>query len=273
MSNKINNKIIFQKQIKVYDNYIDVNYQCTENYVLRDYFTGVKSKLRTWVIASEESLLRCEHLKFYFNDNISSVSSRDKLIPKYSTLDDYLNNFKFCAIQFIDSNGNSITGNTEVTDFDNVTFDLPTNAIMVEFVKHKIANSVVFNITLQDNAYVGNYISNLVGTGGAEQKGVRYVDEDGEIESAIIYFYNNFIPDGMAPGQPGGPEANYAAKPLVSIGTIPGEPAYNTPQNLVGTDMVAKIPIKLYKDNKEILQISIQFELNDEADDIFLGKK
>lgn len=294
LSYKINNKIIFQKQIKVYENFIDVNYQCTENYVLKDYFTGVKSKLRSWaILEGDNALVRSEHLKFYLNDKIYGYSSPDKLIPKYETLDEYLENFKYCAIQFYSEKNvrfpqdtliiikekpgiNMIPGAGGVTADYSIMYTLPTNAIMVEFTKHKIANkSVIFTIKLSDNANVGNYIYKWAGTGGSEQKGVKYVDDNGEVKRAVIYFFNKFKWDGMIEGLENYEEANQCARPLVRIDETPNENSNGFPYNLnnmKGIDMVAKIPVLLWKDNKEILQISIQFELNDEADNLYLGK-
>ena len=59
-----------------------------------------------------------------------------------------------------------------------------------------------------------------------------------------------------------------ALKPLISIGTEQGD---DDERNLKGSDMVAKIPVRIYKDNKEILQISVQFEINKSANNIFVG--
>ena len=39
------------------------------------------------------------------------------------------------------------------------------------------------------------------------------------------------------------------------------------------SNLVAKIPFSFRKDNKEITQITIQFEFNENANDIFIGKK
>ena len=287
LAEKINGKIIFQKQIAVHENYIDVNYQCTENYVLRDYYTGVKSKIRSWqLVDGSEALTRSEHIKYYINYNdVGGYSSRGMLIPAHQTLDEYLEDFQYCAIQFFDENDAPIVGNVDVRLTNSILYTMPTNAIMVEFTKHKVGNSVVFTIKMPDNAYDGNYISDWNGGShtifeelteehNVKQKGVRYTDENGECKHVIIYFfsaweYYGMLGDGLHQGNV---QANQCVRPYVAIGTVPGEPILQY-ENMHARDMVCKIPYTVYKDNKEILQFSIQFELNDEANDLFLGRK
>lgn len=255
-------KIIYNRQISVYSRHIDVNFQATENYVLRDYYTGVRSKLRSWrVVSGSEALIRAELVKFYVNQNIQSVSNSERVIPSYADLSSYLERFKYCAIRFDDRFPAPI-------EYRGITY--PVNAVQVEFTKHRVGKSVVFTIRMEDNYYVGNYVSNYHGTGGtnqnrAEQKGIRYADSNGEMASCVICFYERCNPDGF-----NDEEADSALKPLVSAGMTAGG---SDGENLNSSDMVAKIPVTVHKDNKEIFQISIQFELNEYANDMFLGQK
>lgn len=118
---------------------------------------------------------------------------------------------------------------------------------------------------MNDNRYASNYISNYGGTGGAEQMGIKYTDDNGEARRAWIYFYRDRGP-GLTDA-----DAEMYLKPLVQIGTVPG--STDMTGSLPSAYLVAKIPVLLYKDNKETVQISIQFEFNDEANDMFLGYK
>jgi hypothetical protein len=43
--------------------------------------------------------------------------------------------------------------------------------------------------------------------------------------------------------------------------------------NFVENDAVFKLPIRIHKDNKEIPQSTIQFELNEEANSLYFGKE
>lgn len=250
LTNKINDKIIFRKEISVYNDHIDVNYQATENYILRDYFTGVKSKLRSWrVVGGSEALLRADLIKFYVNDNIETVDTEDAYIPSWNNVNAYLLAFKYCAIQF----------NTE---FDGIRPKKPkyngteinVDAIFTEFTRYVMGNSVIFTIRMKDNRYFSNYVSNYSGTDSrVEQKGIGYTDDNGEIIGGTIYFYDEA-------DSPEYIDANNAVTRAIK------------PYCKINDEYSAKIPFTIHKDNAEITQISIQFEINDEANDIILGK-
>ena len=255
---KINGSIVFMKQISVYDKHIDVNYQATENYVLKDYFTGVKSKIRSWrVVSGSEALVRAELIKLYINPTMSSVRNSTWAIPVYQNLDTYMEKFLYCAMRFDDARPTQ-------TQYDGVTYE--TNAVQVEFTKHKAGNSVIFTIRMPDNYYAGNYVSNYDGTDHrVEQKGIPYANSDGEVESCVICFYDQCNANSFS-----GSVAGRALKPLINAGL---NPTTHDGISLNADHLVARIPVTINKDNKEILQISIQFELNQDANDIFLGKK
>lgn len=264
LAEKIDDMIIFRKEITFFKSYIGVNYQATKNYVLQNYFTGVKSKIRSWrVISGKEAFVRGDFVKFYANSNINTYSDENSLIPSYSTLQEYIDNFKYCAIQCSTSEGMKPV-NTKYADIE-----YNTNGIMCEFSRHVVGNSIVFTIRMNDNRYAGNYVSNYSGKNDrVEQKGISYTDNNGELESVTLYFYNECDPNGIKGGynQPYPP--SMALKPLVNIGTTPN---VDEGLQLNGLNMVAKIPVQIMKDNKEILQISVQFEINENANNIFVG--
>ena len=264
---------IFRKETSVYKNYTECNFIATKDYILRNYFTGVKSKLRSWrVVEGNQALTRKELLKFYINDDIASVENIEQVIPSGRNIQWFLDNFKYCAIQFrnempIAYDRNDIYPHTFTIINGAFTYD--TNAILVEFSKHVIDNkSVIFTINMNDNYFAGTFVK--VDEPRVEQLGIRYCDDDGEIVGGYICFYNSF--DFTIPTIPLQPNLDRTLKPLTNIGNVSeGTGAYGPPANV--SSLVAKIPFKVYKDNKEILQISIQFEFNDEANDMFIGYK
>ena len=255
LSQTINSSIIFKKEIAVYDNYLKVNYQATDNYVLRDYFTGIKSKLRSWkIVDGKEALLRAENRKFYVNSNLQSISTSNYLIPSYSNLDKYLEDFNYCCISFYSSETGDIPSRYSHTY--NGT-DYIIDKYLVEFTKRKCGNSVLFTITMKDNAVVGsNYVYNADGTGGMYQKNSRYVDSNGGFTSFEIWFSKRFV---VALPTSTDTKIYTAIKPGINYSQMDG--------------VVFKYKGNMWKDNKEIFQITFQFELNQEANDIFLGKK
>lgn len=257
LAQKINDKIIFKRELAYYKHHIDANFLATENYVLKNYFTGVKSKVRSWkFIEGSEALTRMELVKFYVNERIPSVANAIRLIPSYSSIDYYLEAFNYCVIQFLTSDGRR----PEDGVYSGITYNTP--GLMVEFTKHRVADSVVFTIKMADNIFAGRYINTYSGgptSAYTQQTPIKYTDDNGEFVSCVICFYRQFDPNIWLDEQ-----ANRALKPL-SIMPKSGEPG--------SQQLVAQIPVTIHKDNKEIFQISIQFELNEYANDMFLGQK
>lgn len=252
LADKVNDSIIFQKEISVYENHINVNYSATENYVLRDYFTGIKAKLRSWPILSGESaFIRADILKYFVNENIERHVDANSLIPSL-TMQQYLDQFNYCLIQFKDAPASYFPRGQ--IEFDGTNYNV--DAIQVEFQKAICGNSVLFTIRMYDNAIAGKYIasdnyevssSSYVMT----QKNCSYVDENGENLGGKILFYQT---------------KSSSLDEIIESKLLP----YSNTNNF--TDLVAEIPFTFHKDNKEITQITIQFELNEDANDIFLGK-
>lgn len=60
-----NDKIVYNTTWQFNQNNCLVNAYATEKYVLRDYFTGIDSKIRTWINAEEEAFIRHELKKYY----------------------------------------------------------------------------------------------------------------------------------------------------------------------------------------------------------------
>lgn len=267
LAQKVNNSIIFKKEIAVYDNFIKANYQATENYVLRDYFTGIKAKLRSWrILSGSETFIRNDNIKFFVNSNIQSISNATYKLPVYSTLQEYMNKFNYCVVKFkaLDDIGNTLNfpDSYEIKyKGDNYSVD----GYMLEFQKIICGNSILFSIKALDNAIVGKYVTDNeydIGDGvkTMTQKNCKYINDDGENIGGIIYFYENYSLDGRTTDQID------ALNNLLPAVAMSGE---NSGLN----NLVAQIPFNFHKDNKEITQITIQFEMNEFANDIFLGKK
>ena len=255
---KVDGSIIFQKQISVFANHINANYYATDNYVLRDYFTGIKAKLRSYpILTGEQAFLRSDIIKFFVNSNISTYNNDGYLIPVYSTLQGYLDGFNYCLLTFYeDDEGTSlIPASVKFNGIDKVV-----NRIQVELVKTITGNSVIFTFKMYDNAIAGKYVSSDnydLDLSGDDvevmtQKNCPYVrDDNGENYGGVIEFYSG----------------KQRTDPLTEAKLLP----YANVNNFTG--LVARIPFNYHKDNKEITQITIQFEWNEDANDIFLGKR
>lgn len=293
---KIGGSVIYKKEIAVYSNYIIANYQATENYVLKDYFTSVKSKLRSWrIVDGSEAFTRSDILKFHAGANVKGISNSNAIIPSYSTAQEYLDKFKYCVVQFTASDGSTLPANPDYNYYYSfgvlsvpvmVTKYRIMNALMVETSKRVAGKSVIFTFSMLDNTLAGKYVysnyeykdavgwvATLLGFDanvGGQQRSVRYTDGNGEITGGVIRFFSKMhAPDLFQTD----PCFSPSMRPLVSLnGVHTGNYQYDG--NFEDSDgLVAKIPFTLHKDNKEILQLSVQFEISDEANDMLLGKK
>lgn len=266
LANCLNSHVIFKKEIAVYDNYLKVNYQATPNYVLRDYFTGIKSKLRSWrIVGGNEAFTRSDIIKFYVNSNLSSISNNSYIIPVYSTQQEYIDRFNYCVVKFNLGHSRFLPNHNDIR-YEGV--DYGVDGYMMEFQKIISGNSVLFTFKALDNAIIGKYVNSTdydIDESGANervmtQQNCSYVDANGENVGGIIYFYENYEPERLPPNDFTSLKAYNNLLPGTSM-------AYNM------FSKVAQIPFTFRKDNKEITQITIQFEFNINANDIFLGKK
>ena len=266
----IDSRVIFKREISIYKNYINVNYYTTENYILQDYFTGVRARIRSWkVVDGSEASLRKDILKFYINedtetDDYISINGESYYykVPYYFTIDGLLNDCNYCVIKF------KLPDNTyqpkNIQYVNNNSYGV--NMYQCEFTKHKIGESGLLTIKMNDNTVLGKYIYNYLDSasvlkpsdyqgnfiGGTLQKDALYTDSNGEFIGGEIWFYKT--------------------KNNLSENEIFLKPAVNT-TNLFGLQSaVMVIPFKIHKDNAEITQLSIQLEWNPDANDIFIGK-
>lgn len=57
--------VIYQVQYQTHEDHIEVNAYGTKDYILKNYWTGINSKIRTWVNARDEAMVRHELEKYY----------------------------------------------------------------------------------------------------------------------------------------------------------------------------------------------------------------
>ena len=208
-------------------------------------------------------------MKFYINedtetDDYISINGESYYykVPYYFTIDGLLNDCNYCVIKF------KLPDNTyqpkNIQYVNNNSYGV--NMYQCEFTKHKIGESGLLTIKMNDNTVLGKYIYNYLDSasvlkpsdyqgnfiGGTLQKDALYTDSNGEFIGGEIWFYKT--------------------KNNLSENEIFLKPAVNT-TNLFGLQSaVMVIPFKIHKDNAEITQLSIQLEWNPDANDIFIGK-
>lgn len=288
-----NDSIIFQTQYQIYKEHIEVNATATKDYILKDYFTGVKARIRSWKIADEsQSFTRHELQKYYleFSKTQKSVNTEITNTVAYyflsSLYSDYLRPLKYCFI-----NGEDTAG------YNYPAYD---KYYSVELLGRIVGNSVVFTFGFDDNftacgkrisssfdassdinpstretatvvdlfdikkSYIDNY-------GGVPLEDTRYVDNNGEMKKVKYWFTYDYI-------KPTLPAERLAATPTTTSSNQEKTFFGTVLQYPITTDVFSSY-IKFYKekyfykDNREIIKLSTQFEFCSDTHDIVFTKK
>ena len=288
-----NDSIIFQTQYQIYKEHIEVNATATKDYILRDYFTGVKARIRSWKIADEsQSFTRHELQKYYLefskkqksvNTEITDTIAYYFLSPLYS---DYLRPLKYCFINGEDNAGYNypswdkyysvellgrIVGNSVVFTFgfdDNflacgkrISSSFDANA---DIVPSSRAPAAIFDLMEIDSDYLDDY-------GGVPLEDTRYVDNNGEMKKVKYWFtYDYTRPTLPSDREADEPTTTSSTQEKTFFGTVLQYP--------ITTDVFTSYKKfykekYFYKDNREIIKLSTQFELCSDTHDIVFTKK
>ena len=80
LNTKYNDSIIFSKEIAYYEDFCNVNYIATKDYVLKNYFTNIQTKYRAYrYVEYSNTVLRIENRKYYVYLNDRSFNGSDTL--------------------------------------------------------------------------------------------------------------------------------------------------------------------------------------------------
>ena len=297
--------VIYHREYSIWDNCINCVYYGTKNYVLKNYFTSVYARYRTWNLMSyNESVQRSENIKNMilfdleksYYDGLSG-----SLFEDFSGKNDYIAK----VLSFLNILGKeNIVGLLEYSVDDSIdsAYILKGGkkyaADMNSFVSK---NSMCFNMRMFDNFSQGVFISNaepFIATSydpetgepitsekwyekafnffnvhddysGSKQDWLSVVDSNVTGYAETIGFYvahkikNSYLPDDNFSDLSG----NYV-KELYS------EKIFKIPYiNVKDTDMSNKIGIEknFYKDNKEILDVTMQIENIKKSENLILS--
>lgn len=292
LSDIYEDSIIYQIEYQVYKNHIEVNALATKDYILRNYFTGVKAKIRSWKIADgSEALQRHDLIKYYFEFSYKIKDEIDIELDHYNVDITYLLK-SFSEVQNKPivygalktySGDNSYPSNTNVSQY-----------YQIECVSRIVGNSITFSFGLSDNYYVDKYINlakdnlewqtsalgsyvgiktNALTNGGIPTQYYSYADTNGEFDKGELYLLDGLNFDNGEIANPVlGDEiprsgdygltfvANQFAKPLIN------ENAFTT------DNLRLKIPFNFHKDNNEIFKLTTQFEFCSDTNEIVFTK-
>lgn len=249
-----NNNVIYQVTYQVYDEHLEINAIATKDYILRDYYTGVKSKLRSWkVVSDKESTIRNEFIKIYCEFDL--VKHQDYEMNAYSGLADYIAEDLSNYGLFDGQNDKRIKYVVVYTDY--------SSTLLLELSKKLVGNSICYSFGFTDNYYSG--------------KGIEGYDDN--LKGCIFDYYKYTSTNGTC--------SQISFKLLDGIDNTNGGDfipySYDSPSDSPNAaidkkmfDVLAKRPLVntdtyynfvvysndyyYYKDNAEITQMRLQYE-------------
>lgn len=163
-SNYEDDVVIYHREYSIYNNCVQCIYYGIKNYVLKNWFTSVYAKYRTWNLMSyNESVKRAENEKqyIYWSENELYYESKEGLFLTYLT--DYstaLNDIISCFSTWTTNNIVGIYSFLVDKIINYACICLDENTIYSSDLNAFVANnSMCFNLKLNDNFSQGVYIS------------------------------------------------------------------------------------------------------------------
>ena len=162
------NTIIYQVQYQYYKDHVEVNALATKNYVLREYFTGVKSKIRSWKIADgSDALTRHDLSKYYcefswkyhpvkYTGNVPLQLIQDSAYFFTPFISYNAEPLKYVAIQLTSSR------KLNIPDYYQVNTTIFETYYCLDLINRIVGNSLVFNFGFEDNYYLEKAIDTSV---------------------------------------------------------------------------------------------------------------
>lgn len=171
--NTITDIVIYHREYSIYDNVINCKYYGTKNYVLRNYYTSVFAKYRTWSLMDYgESVKRAENEKqllvlskdSYYNDESTNIefNTDDSSLSKMELLcSAFLPSGLPITIDYFD-NENSINFGCIGLPLRQTNNDIATREYFVADVNiFANGNSLCLNLKMKNNLSSGTYIKNF----------------------------------------------------------------------------------------------------------------
>lgn len=307
-SDKDKDIIIYHKEMAFYDNVITCTYYGARDYVLKNFYTSVRAKLRlNRLMSYEESVRRCE------NEKIEVLFSKDKLYFENMTnnISTYINNAFSPSKTTVDTISETIYNVNNNINAGLITGigDTYGGVYLTDINKSVNGKSIIFNLAMYDNVSPGIYIkeikpqfnaglvdgynlyedakdddlmtvgkykamykamSNYTDLTGSTQEWYLLTDGNGESEK-IIFEIGTLESNAI-------PDASVATTELDLLDGLTKNNythSFVLPAISVGSTVKTfwEKPI-LKKDNKEILDQTFQIEYcTDEKDNVFIGQE
>ena len=257
--------VIYHREYSIYNNLVKCNYYATKDYVMKNYFTSIWAKHRTYNLMSyNESIVRAENRKMFlylssnelYNDFKNQVFSFDNFNNEvdYELMTAFIPNEIMTSLNnyILENNINGGTINDNFSDINVFTS----------------GTSLIFNVRMFDNVSGGVKINQIAPdagiidtnddyTKGSTQQWLMSVDdiETGQIEEIDIEIAHIDNRELFK-------ETPFAFN-QAEVNQIYETYLYNLPSALNMTTNITnviKFNKNIYKDNKELLDFTFQFE-------------
>lgn len=283
LGDTIGDKVLFSRSVTYWDNILMFKGELIDNYILRDYFTGVLSKRRSWAIpGNQDSVVRHDNIKFYATASfthqklqLTSVKMPYSISNHYENIVNALNGVTLVG------DGLKMTGIASWYEGKEGNIPELGDRIFMESNMFVTGRSFVCCFGFTDNMAAGyaidygdeeDYINKIISycdTNGEISKATYYVchhiesNETGQsIQSSIEYLEN---PDnwGTEQGEETFEDMIYYAnkKPVVSYDSFSNEEFFTIVCN------------HLNKDVRETLKTTIQIEFTSDTENIIVTDK
>ena len=246
---------LVEMSINYLENEIIAHLFLCKNYIMKNLFYGVNSKKRSYQYAEQsDAFLRLDNQLYKVMIGYSS--------PLNPTLTKELLSF----VENTDKRNNKykINGLTFKTTYKSGE---QSEEIIIGFSKRICGTSVAITFINNDNICAGlqnlGYEKDYFGSGGWNQKQIKYVDENGEFETATIKYYN-VVDDPTKKAFP--------SDAIVFAESV----SHLLPVNRVTKPMLSEnfftYNVLIKKDNREIFGLTTQFEyLSNNTKDFIIG--
>lgn len=273
----VDESVIYRCEYQIYDKHVEVNAMATKDYVLRNYYTGVRAKLRSWKIAEGSDALRRVNLvkqffEFGFREKIDVGVSSPINLSRY-LMTPLLGQYTAAPIKYCFLATRSTSGWQPVQEASK------QNRFIMDLSSRIAGDSLVFACQFVDNYWAGKYVavdaseieqgevgtgntpgkvpstetSVLVGTpGGLPTQNYSYTDENGELLSIDMSLSTDF---SLTPVYTPGWNLN-SIDFMSEAFALPKADVTN-----FENDIVFNHRLNIHKDSQEMLALSIQFEL------------
>ena len=158
---ELTDSIIYSREYQIFDNVIFANYESTKEYILKNYFTSIWAKYRTYSYMSfGESIKRSENFReFLFLGKENRLYETQHTVP---TDENFQNTFLSFLIPDKPSTVGVITNNSQINCG---YFEIARNGTKYKYLSDinsfASGTSICYNIAMKDNISGGEYIDSL----------------------------------------------------------------------------------------------------------------